>query len=95
MPENHDADSIQLLIKQKMVGKAFQVRATPAAGIKMKPIRMLLDPDASLFELPPKIITQRIADRIIVPERLNGIPPDLWVKAQHQRPRSVTTAALS
>lgn len=95
MPENHHADSVQFLIKQQMIGKAFQIRATPAAGIEMESLRVLFDPDTCLLEFPPEIVTQRIADRIIVPQRLDGIPPDVWVKPKHQRPRSDITPALS
>ncbi len=62
MPEHHDADTIQFFVKKQMEGKAFQIRAPPAAGIKVKPLGVLLDQVAGFFELFPKIVAQGIAD---------------------------------
>ena len=95
MPENHDAHTIQFFVEKHMVGKALQIRATPAAGIEMESLRVLFDPDTGILEFSPEIVTQRITDRIVMPQRLHDIPPDMRVKSQHQRPRSDITPALS
>ena len=46
---------------------------------------------AGILERRLEIIAERIADRVIVPNGLDGVPPDLWVKLRHYRPRSVNT----
>lgn len=91
MAQCHDPHAIELFVEQQMIGKFFKIGASPAAGIEMKTLGMSFHLMAYLFEFRPKIVTQRITDRVLVTDRSGHVAPDLWVKTRHQRPRSEKT----
>lgn len=57
----------------------------------MKALRAKIQFDTESLEFGEKIVTQRIADGIVVPQRSGDIAADFWVKARHQRRRSAKT----
>jgi hypothetical protein len=91
MAQRHDPHTVEFFLKQQVIGKFFEIGASPAAGIKVETLGMSFHLKAGLLEFRLQIVTERIADRVVVADRGAHVVPDLWVKTQHQRPRSEKT----
>ena len=85
MAQCHDAIAVQFLIEQQVVGKAPEVGTPPSARIKEETLGMGIHFIADPLEFRPEVIAQRMADRVIMPERRGNVAPDPWMEPRHQR----------
>jgi len=91
--QRHDSHAIEFLVKQQVIGKLLKIGASPATGIEMMTLRISFHLEADFLKFRPKIVTQRIADRVIVPDCGGYVASDLGVKTEHQCTRSDKTPA--
>ncbi|MEI8038786.1 MAG: hypothetical protein WCJ14_10380 [Verrucomicrobiota bacterium] len=73
MTQRHDSHAIELFVEKQVIGKSLKIGPPPAIRIEVKALGVRLNAAAHLLEICPEIVSERIADRVVVANRVGRV----------------------